>query len=117
MDAAYLLRAAPIAPPFKPRAAYSCDARHFSNRNGRFARIVGAVLMGVMSQIAAEKEDEINALHWEYQEAFAALMEYQDRHPPAHRSAQETAELSRLTSICELTKYKYDTAEMRRYRL
>jgi hypothetical protein len=73
--------------------------------------------MGVMSQIAAEKEDALNAARLDWQEAFANLMEYQDRHPPAHRSPREIAEVARLDSICGLMKYRYDIAESQRYKL
>lgn len=70
-----------------------------------------------MSQLAAEKDEEINALHLEYQNAFAALMEYLDRHPPAHRTLKEAAEVSRLESICGHMKYQYERAEARRYKI
>lgn len=73
--------------------------------------------MGAMSQLATEKDEQINALHWEYREAFAALMEYQDKTDPSHRTIKQTEELSRLTLICGHAKYLYEIAEMRRYQI
>lgn len=54
-------------------------------------------------------------LHAEYLEAFAAYMEYMDRHPLAHRSIKETNEVARLESLCAMAKAKYERAEARRY--
>ncbi len=71
--------------------------------------------MGRMSEMAAEKADEINALHWEYQEAFAALMEYQDKHPPAWRTVNAMAEIARLESVCAMARSRYERAEAKRY--
>ena len=45
--------------------------------------------MGAMSQLAAEKEEEINILHFEYLEAFQALLDFQERCPIARRSIDE----------------------------
>lgn len=70
-----------------------------------------------MSQIALEREDALNAAHWEYLEAYDAMVDYQDKHPPAHRKPHETDELARLDSICMCAKYRYDAAKGQRYRL
>ena len=73
--------------------------------------------MGVMAQIAMEREDALNEAHWEYREAYDAMMKYQDQHPPAHRKPHETDKLSRLSSRCMSAKYRYEMAQSQRYRV
>ncbi len=73
--------------------------------------------MGAMSQLAMEKDAEITSLHNEYMTAFEALMFYQDKYPPAHRTVKQMQELTRLESICGMAKMRYERAEERRYRV
>lgn len=73
--------------------------------------------MGIMSQIAAEKEDALNAARLDWQEAFCALVDYQAAHPPAHRKPHEIREEARLDGICIIMKSRYSVAESERYRL
>lgn len=54
-------------------------------------------------------------LHAIYLKAFDAMMAYQDKFPPAHRTLEQTNYLSKLTSICGDAKYKYDTAKMKEW--
>lgn len=71
--------------------------------------------MGAMSQLAAEKEQEINILHWEYQEAYQTLLDFQERHPLSHRSIAEMKERVRLELMCSLAKDRYERANERRH--
>lgn len=73
--------------------------------------------MGYMSELDAEKADTLRDAHWEYQEAFAALQDYMDRHPPANRKLPEQQEVARLDSICGSAKYRYENAKAERYRI
>lgn len=73
--------------------------------------------MGAMSQLAMEKDEEINDLRWAYQHAFASMMEYMDKHPPANRTPRQIQEVARLESICDMARYMYEQAEERRYKI
>lgn len=68
-----------------------------------------------MSEIAAERQEEIEPLHQAYQEAFAALMEYLDTLHPLNRTQAQTEKLSRLESICGMAKYRFETAQMKEW--
>lgn len=73
--------------------------------------------MSVMSQIAMEREDALAEAHGDYQEAYAAMTAYMDKHPPAHRTLSQTRELGRLEGICGVMKYRYEMAKMQRYKV
>ena len=73
--------------------------------------------MGAMSQLAAEKEEEINILHFEYLEAFQALLDFQERCPIARRSIDDMKERDRLELMSSLAKDRYERANERRHKI
>jgi len=68
-----------------------------------------------MSELAAEKQDEINHLRVSYQEAYQTLLDFQERHPLSHHSIAEMKERDRLELMCSLAKDRYERANERRH--
>ena len=73
--------------------------------------------MSALAMIDMERQQSLDEAHWEYQEAFDAMMDYQAAHDINRRTLAEIDELSRLTSICESKKYAYEIAKMQRYKV
>lgn len=73
--------------------------------------------MGVMSEIAAEREQSILEAHIAYLEAFDAYMDYQSAHDINHRTLSEIDEMGRLESVCMVARRHYEDAKANRYRI
>lgn len=56
--------------------------------------------------------EDVDPLRTRYHAAFAAMLAYQDRFPPAHRTIEQIHYLSKLTDICSSAKYKFDMANL-----
>lgn len=72
-------------------------------------------VMGVISEIAAEKHAELTRLHLEYLGRFQDLLNYQDAHSPVWRKPAEDKEIERLDAVCSLAKMAYERAKRDRY--
>lgn len=73
--------------------------------------------MSALAMIDMERQSALDAAREEYLEAYSAMMDYQAAHDINRRTLAETEELCRLTSICGHLKYKYEIAQMQRYKL
>lgn len=75
------------------------------------------VLMGALSQLAADKDEAIQAARIEWLEAFAEYTAFLDTHDINRRTMEEIDEASRLESVCMWAKYRFEKCDRERYKI
>lgn len=73
--------------------------------------------MGAMSQLAAEKDAEINHLHATWLEEFEKLRSLLEKYPLGRRTYESSEEVAKQDAACGIAKYKYEAAESQRYKV
>lgn len=73
--------------------------------------------MSAMSELSAEREEELQKAHTAYQEAFAEYMALIEKYPIAHRTLGQFDEVSKAGNRCTVASMKWEIAKSERYKV